>query len=130
MVVHRSSTERDGTREAIVLHASPEWSNTQTEASAEDVLPQMLNAFWKAIEIQPGNVRQATAHRWRFSIPRETIRERILVNQRGDLVSCGDWAGGPRVEGAFLSGMAAARRLLTALSPRQSTAVFDPKTPS
>ncbi|KAA1260324.1 hypothetical protein LF1_28630 [Rubripirellula obstinata] len=36
------------------------------------------------------------------------------------IAACGDWCGGPRIEGAFLSGMAAAGALLRHLTVDRS----------
>ena len=34
-------------RESWVLHATPEWSNTRLEEAQDQVLPTLLDAFWK-----------------------------------------------------------------------------------
>ncbi len=52
-------------------------------------------------------------YRWEHSQPVETRDERfIYVEGPPPLVFCGDAYGGPKVEGAVLSGLAAAERLL------------------
>jgi len=48
-------------------------------------------------------------HRWRYAIPDAPYPERCLATADGRIVLAGDAFGGPRVEGAFLSGVAAAR---------------------
>ncbi len=55
---------------------------------------------------------QLDAHRWRFALPTEPLSEECLFEPDPRWCACGDWCGGPRVEGAFLSGSAAAGRLL------------------
>ena len=52
------------------------------------------------------------AHRWRFALPIDPLENACLFDAGLRLAACGDWCGGPRVEGAFLSGSAAAGRLL------------------
>ncbi len=53
-------------------------------------------------------------HRWRFSDPVQTYPARFYgLDQTPPLALAGDAFGGPRVEGAFLSGHAAAHWLLT-----------------
>jgi len=49
-------------------------------------------------------------HRWRYATPRTPLAERCVEVAPG-LVLAGDAFGGPRVEGAYLSGRAAAARV-------------------
>lgn len=51
-------------------------------------------------------------HRWRYATPVDPQPERCLVTGGGRLVIAGDAFAGPRVEGAFLSGAAAADAVL------------------
>ena len=44
------------------------------------------------------------AHRWKYAIGNRVLEEKFLYNRELGLGVCGDWCGGPRVEGAFLSG--------------------------
>ena len=60
------------------------------------------------------NVTHWRYHRWRFSQPVQTFTDRFFgLDQTPPLALAGDAFGGPRVEGAFLSGHAAANWLLT-----------------
>ena len=60
------------------------------------------------------NVSHWRYHRWRYSDPVQTYPERYYgLDQIPPLALAGDAFGGPRVEGAFLSGHAAANWLLT-----------------
>lgn len=110
-------------QESWVLHGSPSWSSEHVEDAPEQAARQLLDAFWRALA--PAGVAARTAahcvaHRWRYALPTAPVPEVCLADAALGLVLCGDWCGGPRVEGAFLSGRAAAARVLELVS-REST---------
>jgi hypothetical protein len=109
-----SKPGRKNQPESWVLHASRDWTRTHLEADAADVLTQLLTAFWEATSLPPAEPITASAHRWRYALADEPHTQRCLFDAASRLVACGDWCSGPRVEGAFLSGMAAAGALLDA----------------
>jgi predicted NAD/FAD-dependent oxidoreductase len=41
----------------------------------------------------------SSAHRWRFAAPQQVLKESYLFDATKSLGVCGDWCGGPRVEG-------------------------------
>ena len=98
--------------ETWVLHASPDWSEQHLEDSADSVLEDLIAAFWQATQTASRQPIYSRAHRWRFSLPAEPLEEPFLLNEQMRIAACGDWCGGPRVEGAFLSGAKLAERLL------------------
>jgi photolyase PhrII len=107
-----SKPNRGDAAECWVLHASAEWTAENLEAEVDEVLPKLIDAFGEATGIDPILPDYATGHRWRFSIPADPLDRRCLFDHELQIGACGDWCGGPRVEGAFLSGMAMAGRLL------------------
>ncbi len=110
---------RHAAPETWVLHASPAWSEQNLERDAAEVESELMAEFWKSIGVAPSPVTYSTAHRWRFALPTEPLDVRCLFDEQMSIGACGDWCGGPRVEGAFLSGSAAAGRLLSVLAQRE-----------
>ena len=98
--------------ECWVLHASAAWSIEHLEAAPDDVSAALIEAFAKATGEAVGKLHYVAAHRWRYAIPVDVLEESCLWDSTEGLGACGDWCGGPRVEGAFLSGMAVAGHLL------------------
>ncbi|MDB4766926.1 FAD-dependent oxidoreductase, partial [bacterium] len=120
----RNSTkpQRPNDAEHLLLHAEHQWTAENWERDPSEVAEEVLAAFWESSAIGHQNPIHLQAHRWQFAIPSDPSKERCFFDVDPMIVACGDWAGGPRVEGAFLSGMAAAGRILGTLQPKQ-----DPK---
>ena len=98
-----------------VLHASSEWSEEHLEDEPDTVLASLIDAFWQATGTAPKAPTYATSHRWRYAIPVEPLESLCLFDSNRRIGACGDWCGGPRVEGAFLSGVAMAGHVLAHL---------------
>ena len=74
----------------------------------------MLEAFAKALgREQLPEPAFATAHRWRFALPDPPLETDCLFDGEARIGACGDWCGGPRVEGAYLSGLSLANRFVS-----------------
>jgi predicted NAD/FAD-dependent oxidoreductase len=112
-VARNDSKPRRPRAEAWVLHGSPEWSACHLEHEGEEVAQRLLTAFHVALGDRVGNPEHLVAHRWRHALPAEPLADPCLFDPELRVGACGDWCGGPRVEGAFLSGLALADRLLT-----------------
>lgn len=96
--------------ERWVLHGSPEASRELLEHAPEAVAARWVEAFAEATGLDVRPV-ETVAHRWRYALPSPALEETSLLDAALGIGACGDWCGGPRVEGAFLSGVALARRL-------------------
>ena len=107
-----SKPGRSQSPETWVLHASSDWSHQNIELSTETVAEELLQAFTAATGLSTLKVERAVAHRWRYALPPEPLADSCVFDGDRKIGCCGDWCGGPRVEGAFLSGMAAAGRVL------------------
>jgi len=95
---------------ALTLHADPDWSDRHWDDPAEDAHAALLGlaAPW----IGQAGVVTSQLKRWRFATPRSIWPERCWApDDVGGLAVAGDAFDGPRVEGAFLSGLAAAERI-------------------
>ncbi|EDM77873.1 probable deoxyribodipyrimidine photolyase [Plesiocystis pacifica SIR-1] len=97
---------------AWVLHADPDWTRAHLEEPAEAVARE-LHARFEALVGRSIPAAHRSAHRWRFAKP-EGIPEPHLLDADLGLGVCGDWCGGPRVEGAFTSGRSLAQAWLAA----------------
>lgn len=113
---------RDGSKpdrppgERWVLHATPAWSRAHLEDAPEVVQRELLRALAAAVGRALPTPTFADAHRWRYALGALDPAPGALVDRANALAVAGDWCHGGRVEGAWLSGIAAAERLLGAPS--------------
>lgn len=89
---------------SVTIHAGPAFSLEYWDKDPDCVAAKLLNGYsasaWKL-------------HRWKYSKPRVLHPERFLVaGTKTPLLFAGDGFGEARVEGAALSGLAAAERML------------------
>ena len=112
-----SKPGRNGVMEHLVIHANPEWTAKHWEHGAGEVAKMMLKEFWRVSGITPKPEGHLQSHRWKYAIPLQPSNARCFADESSVITACGDWASGSRVEGAFLSGMAAAGRILGTLLP-------------
>jgi predicted NAD/FAD-dependent oxidoreductase len=117
---------RNSSNATLVLHATPEWTIKHWETPPDVVGKRLEEAFWEA----SGGVREMPlaiqTHRWRYALPLPA--ENVAASQSlgylrsatGRIVACGDWSCGGRVEGAFLSGLAAAGHVLRGRNRQRS----------
>jgi len=98
-------------RPAVTIHASPEFSNEHFADGHEEVASLLLEEAdrWLGADVITYQV-----YRWRYSLPVHLHDRRYLFTTApGPIAFAGDAFAGPRVEGAALSGLAAADALLT-----------------
>jgi predicted NAD/FAD-dependent oxidoreductase len=122
--VARNSSKpgRESDVDCWVGHASPEWSERHMEDSPAEVLTKLTRAFSESAGTRPQTPVHAEAHRWRHAFPPEPLPDRCLFDDDLVVGVCGDWCSGPRVEGAFLSGMSVAGRVMLMLGDPAATA--------
>ena len=95
---------------AVTIHASAEFSRQNFELNPEQIFEPLITAAkpWLG-----GGIQDWQLHKWRYSQPLYTYPERFLkIPGYPSLFIAGDAFGGSRVEGAALSGIAVALRVL------------------
>ncbi len=97
-----------GTPAAVTLHATPEYSQLNYTAAEEVIIHDLLTA---AAPLQGAPVTASALHRWKFSEPKECHGERSVWLPDLQLGFAGDAFGGPKIEGAALSGLDLAQRM-------------------
>lgn len=92
---------------SVTVHTSPGFSRHHLEEEYHDWLPLAVDAAASHLQ---GRIVEAHGHRWRYSIPTNPGTEGAIEVSPGVVVA-GEALAGARVEGAFLSGLAAAEAL-------------------
>ena len=93
---------------ALTLHTTAALAATRWEDDHGVLLAELTDAA--APWLGRARVVEARLHRWRYATPTEPRPERYLEVASG-VILAGDAFGGPRVEGAFQSGLATAARI-------------------
>jgi predicted NAD/FAD-dependent oxidoreductase len=97
---------------AWVIHATPEWSRANLELTPEHAAARLLEEARGLPGANRPKAVDVSAHRWRYALAEEPLDRQALWFDAHRLALAGDWCAGSRIEGAFLSGMAAAGRVM------------------
>jgi photolyase PhrII len=95
-----------------VIHAAPDWTRDHLESPVEEVARDLASAFAAQTGTGLAGITAQVAHRWRYARPENPLGTGSLWDSQLALGLCGDWCHSARVEGAYLSGLAVAGRLL------------------
>jgi predicted NAD/FAD-dependent oxidoreductase len=101
-----------------VLHSTVAWASENLVITNEAAIMSLMQEAERVTRQKMAQPCVAKAHRWLYSRPTESLTDRALWDEVNRLGACGDWCGGPRVEGALKSGMALAGRVLGSLHER------------
>jgi predicted NAD/FAD-dependent oxidoreductase len=95
---------------AVTIHAGPEFSREHAQSDDATVSRLLLE---EAKDYVGTRVKTTVVYRWEHSMPLDPHDEPfVFVEGPPPLLFCGDAYAGPKVEGAVLSGLAAAEKLL------------------
>ncbi len=97
--------------ERWVLHAGPEWTREHVHEERGRVADHMVAHLAERFGPLP-EVTFRRAHRWGYALATDPVSRGALYDGELGLAACGDWCWGGRIEGALLSGIAAAERIL------------------
>ena len=95
-----------------VLHASHAWSVDHLDHSAAEVREALLADFAHQVGRLPP-ITHAAVHLWRYALADKPLDTPYLYDPQLRIGACGDWCIGPKVEAAYLSGLAMANCLLS-----------------
>ena len=95
----------------IVVHATPEWSTQHLERDPAEISELIREAFSETFQV---TTQARLSHRWRYARPinPKFTAQKGIYQVSPNLWVAGDYLAGGRVEGAYLSGLEAAERIL------------------
>jgi predicted NAD/FAD-dependent oxidoreductase len=108
----RNDSKPGRTGNTWVLHATPDWSAANLEATSAEAIADLSAAFCAATGMSRSKIRAGSAHRWLYSLVPSPLDVGALWDAERQLGVCGDWCNGARIEGAYLSGHTVAGRIL------------------
>jgi renalase len=96
---------------ALTVHASGAFSRQHFDDPPEQVAAALIELVRPWIDGEPATaIIGQSLHRWKFATPTTIIPEPMVAAVTSPpIVCCGDAFGGPKVEGAASSGLAAGR---------------------
>ncbi len=113
-----SKPSRPKVMDTWVLHSTVAWAIENLDVSKESAIASLTQEAERVTGFKMPKSCVARAHRWLYSRPNESLPKSSLWDDTNQLGACGDWCGGPRVEGALKSGMALAGKVLGSLHER------------
>jgi len=113
---NRSKPGRDSNLDTWVLHATSAWSRQHLDMPKETVIEHLHGAFAELLGCAMPAPSFSLAHRWLYARPAAAHEWGALSDPDQGIYVCGDWCLSGRVEGAWLSGQEAARRLMEHLN--------------
>lgn len=103
-----SKPGRDDALSTLVVHAAPDWSDEYAQADRDWVQSVMLDAASILCDRKLDQAPHIALHRWLYAYANVGVGQDCLIDPALGVVLAGDWCVGGRVEGAYVSGRAAA----------------------
>jgi len=98
---------------ALTFHTRPDFAEEHWDASDDEITRRILQA---TPDLVPSSPRLTRVHRWRYSRTSQSHPDAcVVVDSPGPLAFAGDGFAGEDIEGAMLSGLAAAEAILARL---------------
>ena len=88
-----------------------DWAATRLGESKREIAQTLLGHSFDAAALAPRAPVHLDAQRWSYARPDREVQKGCIWHNEHAVALCGDWCSGGRVEGAFLSGVAAAGRI-------------------
>jgi photolyase PhrII len=111
-LVRESSKPDRRETDTWVLHADAAWSREHLRSPREALEELLLGEVSRTLNVPPFAATATTLRRWAFARAMSSSGSEPLFDDDAKLGVGGDWSVGGRVEGAFLSGVALAGRVL------------------
>lgn len=92
----------------VTLHATPEFSDANWDSDDAEIAQKLFKAALPWLD----SVIKYQVHRWRYSLPKTFYSQPCLAVPQLPLILAGDAFVAPNIEGAVLSGIAAARSVI------------------
>lgn len=117
-IIVDNSTKGVGVIPSVTMHASADWSRAHWDDDDATALSGLVSLAARNIDVSI--LIDPQIKKWRYATPTTILPERSMAlglshgtdRDIAPIVLAGDAFGGPKIEGAYLSGLDAARRLL------------------
>jgi len=110
---------------AWVLQATAAWSADHFETSADTVREVLMDEFARLAEVKLPTVRLSDTQRWKYALAQPAaLPNGCYWDAAQRLCVCGDWCVDGKIQGAFLSGAAAAGHILRIDNRPQAATLF------
>jgi len=116
LAVNSDKPGRNKAVTTLIIHSAPEWSNTHAQADREWVQTEMEASATRLCGRDISAAPHCALHRWLYASVSTSPEQAVLFDPKMGLMACGDWCNGGRVEGAYLSGLAAADAISKSLT--------------
>lgn len=107
-----ASTRLFESTESVLIHLEPGWTRSHWETPVESVIEIANAELFRALSLEPQEPIHTSAHRWKYALVPSSEPLQQCYDREAGIAVCGDWTHGSRIEGAFLSGLSAAGRVL------------------
>lgn len=97
----------------LMIHSGPNWSNANVDNDKLRLQAQIIDAASELTGLDLTTADYRTIHRWLYAAVSEGAGLPCLSDSSLKISACGDWCLGGRVEGAWLSGKAAAEQVIS-----------------
>jgi renalase len=96
---------------SLVVHSTNAWADAHVNDDTDAVLRHLADEFCRITGIDPARARFIDVHRWRYANVDRQGGDVCALDTQLRLAACGDWFVRGRVEGAFASADALAKRM-------------------